>query len=311
MADRALELGWARILHEVGRTGNLTLAAERLGLSQPAVSYQIRKLEEQLHVPLLRRQHRGVELTAEGRRLFEVAARFVEEADELARDFRKRPQRRAIRIATDYAFSAFWLMPRMHAFRQRHPDMDIRIVASHRTGPAVPEEGEVSIVFGTQAEFSRTGILLLPEQVVPVCAPGFIARTGPLDVPERLASSTLLHLETEHLSPWHDWSSYLQAFGLRRERRADRGEVGFNTYSLVLQAAMAEQGVALGWLGLIDPLLESGMVVRCGPMIREPERGYWFVPPAEPGPETEALRLWLLEEFQQVLSSALLAITQP
>ena len=77
MPERRPELGWMRIFVEVARLGSLSAAAAVLGLTQPAVSYQIRRLEEQFGVSLLRRQHRGVELTAEGVRLFQVAAKAV------------------------------------------------------------------------------------------------------------------------------------------------------------------------------------------------------------------------------------------
>jgi DNA-binding transcriptional LysR family regulator len=64
MAERPIDLGWMRIFAEIGSAGSLSSAAASLGLTQPAVSYQIRRLEEQIGVTLLTRQHRGVELTS-------------------------------------------------------------------------------------------------------------------------------------------------------------------------------------------------------------------------------------------------------
>ena len=69
MSDRPLDLGWMRIFTEVARRGSLTAAAASLRLTQPAVSYQIRRLEEELGVTLIRRKQRGIELTTEGQRL--------------------------------------------------------------------------------------------------------------------------------------------------------------------------------------------------------------------------------------------------
>ncbi|MGF9693608.1 LysR family transcriptional regulator [Rhizobium sp. 0TCS1.26] len=297
MAEPKFDLGWMRIFQEVGRTGNLTLAAGRLGLSQPAVSYQIRRIEEQLQVSLLQRQHRGVALMAEGRRLMETVSRTVADLDALAKSFRHRPQRPAIRLKTDYALSSLWLMPRMHAFRKSHPDMDIQIVATHRTDHDRSEEGEVAVVFGTLSEFGRIGTLLMPERVAPVCAPGFLAANGPLDDASQIAGATLLHLDAQGPSPWYDWASYLKDLGVRNAQAAGQGELRFNTYSLVVQAAIAEQGMAIGWLGLLDQLLTTGLLVQAGPVLTSLERGYWILPPAERKPETDQLCAWLMSEL--------------
>src|SRR6185312_17207300 len=127
MADRSVELGWVRIFAEVGRLGSLSSAASALGLTQPAVSYQIRRLEEQMGTGLLHRRHRGVELTPEGKRLFEIAAKTVDDVDSLVQSLRTEADRPMIRLRTDYAFSALWLIPRMHSFRLLYPEMEIQI----------------------------------------------------------------------------------------------------------------------------------------------------------------------------------------
>jgi putative choline sulfate-utilization transcription factor len=297
MPVRPLDLGWMRIFFEVGRAGNFTAAAARLGLSQPAVSYQIRRVEAQLQVALLERRHRGVVLTPEGRRLFGVVRRAVEDVDGVVESFRRRPLRPALRLSTDYAFSALWLMPRMHAYRALYPDVDIQLVATHREERARPAESEVAVVFGTREELGRTGTLLLPERVVPVCAPGFLKEHGPLRSPDEIGRATLLHLDTQGPSPWYDWPAYLHDLGTSHALAPGRGELCFNTYALVVQAALAGEGLALGWLGLVDGLLEAGHLIQTGPVLKVPERGYWILPPEEATPETDQLCAWLVSGF--------------
>ena len=297
MGSEKLDLGWLRIFFEVGRTGNLTAAADRLGLSQPAVSYQIRRIEQQLEISLFERQHRGVKLNAEGSRLFDIASRTVEEIDSFARRVKRGPFRPTIRLKTDYAFSSLWLMPRMNTLRQLYPQMDIEIVAAHRDGHPLPEEGELSVVFGTREEFGKIGQFLSPERVAPVCAPNFLKLYGPLDTPPEIAATRRLHLDTQGPSPWHDWESYFKMLGQLEEREAERSHLRFNTYSLVVQAALAEQGVALGWLDLLDTLLENGLLVSTGPQLVSSERGYWILPPSETMEGAELLVDWLMDAF--------------
>jgi putative choline sulfate-utilization transcription factor len=296
MAERPIDLGWMRIFAEIGGAGSLSAAAGALGLTQPAVSYQIRRLEEQIGVTLLKRQHRGVELTPEGQRLFDLVARSVDEIDQLTRRLRSEKERPSIRLHTDYAFSALWLIPRMHAFRLVHPDTDIQIIATQRMERHRSGEGDVSVVFGTRAEFGRDAKLLLPEKVAPVCSPGFIERNGPFETPADLARNRLIHLDTAAPSPWFDWRSYFAELGVGREAFAGQGDLSFNTYSLVVQAALGEQGLALGWMGLVDTLLSTGILSLAGPTLEAPDRGYFLLQPKGRTPGSDELGAWMLAE---------------
>ncbi|GAC1041388.1 choline sulfate utilization transcriptional regulator [Rhizobium sp. No.120] len=294
MAERLVGLGWLRIFLEVGRSGSLSAAASALGLTQPAVSYQIRRIEEQMGVPLFRRQHRGVSLSPEGQRLFEIVEKSVGGVDNLVRSFRVEAERPSVRLRTDYAFSALWLIPRMHAFRLLHPEVDIQIVATQRPDRGAPESGDIAVFFGTRNEFGPGATLLLPEKVVPICTRSFAERYGPFTDPSQLAGGTLIHLDSELPSPWFDWQSYLAAFGIARDAYAGRGDLRFNTYSLVVQAALSEQGIAIGWMGLVDSLLTARTLVTAGPLLEASERGYWLLPPSTPNPHAEQLGQWLL-----------------
>ncbi|NKJ05000.1 MULTISPECIES: LysR family transcriptional regulator [unclassified Rhizobium] len=296
MAERSVDLGWLRIFLEVGRSGSLSSAALALGLTQPGVSYQIRRIEEQMGVSLFHRQHRGVKLSPEGQRLFEIVEKAVGGVDMLVRSFRAEAERPSVRLRTDYAFSALWLIPRMHAFRLLHPEVDIQIVATQRLDRGAPESSDIVVVFGARNEFGPGATLLLPEKVVPICTRGFADRHGPFTDPSQLARATLVHLDSDMPSPWFDWESYLAAFGIARDSYAGRGDLRFNTYSLVVQAALSEQGVAIGWMGLIDSLLTARTLVTAGPMLEAPGRGYWLLPPAAPSLHAERLAQWLLSE---------------
>ncbi len=296
MAERLIDLGWLRIFLEVGRSGSLSAAASSLGLTQPAVSYQIRRVEEQMGVSLFRRQHRGVALSPEGQRLLEIVEKSVGGIDGLVRSFRVEAERPSVRLRTDYAFSALWLIPRMHAFRLLHPEVDIQIVATQRLDRGAPESGDIAVFFGIRSEFGPAATLLLPEKVVPICTRGFAERHGLFADPSQLAGITLVHLDSEMPSPWFDWESYLSGFGIARDAYAGRGDLRFNTYSLVVQAALSEQGVAIGWMGLVDSLLAARTLVTAGPVLEAPERGYWLLPPSAPNPHAEQLAQWLLTE---------------
>jgi DNA-binding transcriptional LysR family regulator len=219
--------------------------------------------------------------------------RTVQEVDALERDIRQARRRPVIRLATDYAFSSLWLIPRMAAFRHEHPGIDLQILASQRLAPHWREEADLAVAFGTRSDFA-SATLLMPERVVPVCAPSLLERLA-RDGKSGTSGAPRIHLEAEIGSPWLDWRSYLAARHPGPGEDATPGDLRFNTYSMVVQAAMGGQGVALGWLGIIDPLLEAGLLVVAGSAVDVPERGYWLVGGREEGAVTQ-LGIWLQDE---------------
>ncbi|MCT7374277.1 choline sulfate utilization transcriptional regulator [Chelativorans salis] len=297
MPYRNLDVGWLRIFDAVGRLGSLTRAADELGLSQPAVSYQIRRIEEQLGVSLFRRQHRGSTLSEAGETLYRAVHSGVERIDEAAREIRQKARTPVIRIFTDYGFAAFWLMPRVADFRRLHPQVEVHVVASQGIEEGVEEIADAAILFGKREDFREEVHLLIPERVVPVCSPGFLARFGPFTDAAALAKAPLLHLDTVGKPRWLTWTSWLAAYGLARE--AAQGDLGLNTYGFVIQAALAEQGIALGWLGLIDAHLASGTLVAVGPEIAREDCGYWLISNPSASGAIQALTDWLLAQRRE------------
>ncbi|MCR4264718.1 choline sulfate utilization transcriptional regulator [Nitratireductor sp. ZSWI3] len=297
MIHRPLDIGWLRIFDAVGRLGSLTRAAQELGLSQPAVSYQIRRIEEQLDVCLFHRSQGGSRLSETGEVLFRAVHASVKSIDGAAHDIRRKARGPAIRIFTDYGFAAFWLMPRVADFRRLHPQVEVHIVASQSLEDELERDADAAILFGARDDFPEGARLLMPERVVPVCAPGFLARSGPFEEPADLAEAPLLHLETSGKPRWLTWSTWLAEHGISRQ--PTQGDLGLNTYGFVIQAALAEQGIALGWMGLVDQDLARGSLVAVGPTVTRADCGYWLVPSPSAGSATAALMDWLVNEAEE------------
>ncbi len=296
MRERPVDLGWMRVFVEATRQGSLTAAANVLNMSQPAISYHIRRAEEEVGVALFERVHRGVELTPAGRALFEIARRAVGDIDDAVRGFHAERDRATVRLLTDYAFSSLWLMPRMHIVRRLHPELDIQIVATQRFQQARLGANEIAVVFGARSDVKADARLLVPEVVTPVCTPAFAEKNGPFDDLSALAGSTLIHLDSPSQAPWFEWTTYLSHFDAKREAQAGHVDLTFNTYSLVVQAALTGQGIAIGWEGLIDAPMASGILRSVGPTLQAKGRGYWLVVPDQPGRHVEWLATWLASE---------------
>jgi putative choline sulfate-utilization transcription factor len=285
-----------RIFTEVARRGSLTAAAGSLRLTQPAVSYQIRRLEDDLGVALVRRKHRGIELTAEGQKLFDIVSRNVDAIDLLAQQLRRTEERQTIRLHTDYAFSSLWLIPRMHGFRVLNPDINIQIVATQDPLGQGKHDSDVMIIFGTRQDAGDGAVLLLSEKVTPVCSPALLAEIpAPASIAD-ISRMKLIHLENTSQTHWFDWPSYFKHFGVHRSPENDSGDISFNNYTMVVQATIGEQGFALGWAGLVDPLVEAGVLVTAGPSLDAPGRGYWLLRPKSTDSAVRKLTGWLIDE---------------
>ncbi|SOB99851.1 putative choline sulfate-utilization transcription factor [Rhodobacter sp. JA431] len=288
---RPVDVGWIRVFVEVAARGSLSAAARQLSLTQPAVSYQMRRAENELGVPLLRRVHRGTELTEAGRRLAEILTPAVAQVDMLARELRQNPAKRVLRLYTDFAFSALWLIPRMHRFRERFPDLELQVIATQHTALRDLCPGDTAVIFGALNQIEGPCELLLSECVVPVCTPAFAKAHG-----TALERAPLIHLDST-LAPakWFDWTRYLSETGKTRPDAQERG-LHFNTYSLVIEATLAGQGVALGWRGLIDSMLSRKMLVEAGASLTNADQGYLLVQHGAHDPAAAHLRTFLLEE---------------
>jgi putative choline sulfate-utilization transcription factor len=259
----------------VARHRSFTLAAQELYLTQSAVSRQIRALEEALDLRLFHRLHRAIEPTSGGQRLFEAVTRGLDEIGGCLTALGAAAKAPQITVSASLAFAWFWLMPRLERFGALHPEIDIRVLATDQ--PVLPGEGEVdvAILFGAGQWKGLEPRLLFGERVYPVCSPAYLHEHPGLLRPEDLLDQTLLHLEYGQPSfGGADWRTWLLRQGINGQpvRRGLR----FNAYPMVLQAAEAGRGVALGWSYITDPLLAEGRLVCPVARTVETRDGYYL-----------------------------------
>ncbi|MGC8525791.1 LysR substrate-binding domain-containing protein [Acidiphilium sp.] len=278
------------VFEAAARHLNFSRAARELGATQPAVSHQVGWLEAHLGCRLFHRRHRGVSLTPEGQILFEAAAATRAAVERARDDIRALSGQRPLTVATDYGFAGDWLIPRLGAFAAAAPATELRIVASQFLADPLADPADVAILMGTGAWPGRAAHLLFRETVSAVASPALLrVPAGPAD----LARMRLLHLEPRHPAPWLTWRGWFAAHGIDRPPRP--GDATFDTYSLVQQAAIAGQGIALGWHPLIAGALETGRLACAAAPPVTTGLGYYLLEnPARRPPGLAVFRDWLL-----------------
>lgn len=291
-----LSLDLLRAFEAAARLRSFTAAAAELGTTQPAVSQQIKRLEEQLAIRLFDRIYRGIELTDAGYTLFEAVQGGLRSIDDCLGLITTQTQHEVLQVSTDFAFAAYWLMPRLHRFHQRYPQVDVSLVTSERSHAMLGPNIDVAVLFGDGRFRQGESHWLFNEEVFPVCSPRLLDdRTLPLGS-DALLEWPLLHLRGESSCQWFDWSGLFRA--LHIPSAPAPGQLRFDNYTLLIQAAIAGQGVAIGWRHLVDALLEQQLLCRPFEGAATSALGYFVVVPQRKrrGQMVQRFVDWVMEE---------------
>lgn len=296
-AGRLPPLNALRAFEAAARLLSFSLAAQELRVTPGAISQQVKLLEDLLGVRLFRRLNRAVVLTEAGRACWPVLHEGFERLAEGVALARTRPQRRLLTVSVAPSFAAKWLMPRLDRFRDAYPDIDLRLDASMQLVDFGRESVDAAIRYGSGRYPGLYIELLLRNEVFPVCSPRLLEGPQPLVRPADLRHHVLLHDESSAGDrSFPDWPMWLKAAGIN-DVDATRGP-RFNLPNLVLEAAVAGRGVALGLSVLAADDLAAGRLVRPFGGGARVDFAYYFVcpPGAEREPAIAAFRRWLADE---------------
>lgn len=289
-------LAAVRVFEAAARHLNFTVAATELGMTQAAVSYQIRLLEERLGVALFRRERRRVLLTDAGTRAAAQVSRAFDTLDEAFADVRAE-QAGMLTITTSQTFANAWLAWRLGGFQMAHPEMAVRLSATDRIVDLIAE-ADVAIRVGLESWPGLTCERLFVINFTPMCSPEFLDRHG-----GALRAQDLLRLPliSAH-DPWWPWwlgeagvdvrDALLRTGGVRLDSQANEGN-----------AAIAGQGVAMLTPFFWRNDIAQGRLVRPFAQVSSRGYGYWLVYPEHRRnvPKIKHFREWLQEEVERDL----------
>jgi len=275
---------------------SFTRAGEELHLSQAAISQQIRSLESSLQVQLFTRSHRAVQLTNEGREYLHTVTAILKQLAGATMDIQNVEFSRQLVIGCDQSFATQWLSPRIAQLRQLLPAVALRIIASDDYGESLGAEVQTAVLHGDEQWPGFHAQRLCSEEVFPVCSPDYPHQQAQQDWVGWLLQAQLIDLADSHWD-WINWRLWLGANDI--DEPLGNRNLQINSYPLVIDAACAGLGVALGWGGLVDDLIVQGRLVRPLAQTLKSELGYYFICRENlQDDETIAqLRNWLFQEF--------------
>jgi LysR family glycine cleavage system transcriptional activator len=292
MSTRLPSLNGLRAFEAAARHLSFTNAANELNVTQTAISHQIKRLEDELGIKLFIRQNRSLVLTPQGRDYLPgVRAAFNDLR--LATDRLKRKDNdHVLTISTLASMASKWLLPRISAFQELHPDIDVRITTS--TGMVDFKSGDVdaAIRYGRGQWPGLRADWLTADHLFPVCSPVLLKGGSPLRKPDDLARYTLLHSSGGYDDDWRLW---LTAAGLPADISKHSG-LSFDMIFMTLQAAIDGLGVAIGRTTYVEGDLAKGRLVMPFDIRLPADAGFYLVSP-EASADTrklKAFRDWVL-----------------
>jgi len=292
-------LNAVRAFEAAARHLSFTKAAEELFVTPAAVSQQVKSLEAHLGRPLFRRLNRAMALTDAGRLLLPGFGAGLDEIAQAVRALKAEAEHGPLDVNTSPAFASKWLIPRLDGFRHGAPEVEVRITASMELVDFDRDEVDVAIRFGVGDYAGLAAEWLMGEEVFPVCAPGLIDGEHPLETPEDLRFHLLLHDGTRQLGDLTpDWSMWLQAAGV--DSVNPNYGMTLRPGSMVVEAALEGQGVALGRRSLVAGDLATGRLVRPFALSLPISFSHWLVykPEALKRPKIKAFRDWIVAEAE-------------
>jgi LysR family glycine cleavage system transcriptional activator len=293
-----------RAFEAAGRNENFTAAAAELGMTQAAVSYQVKALEERLGAPLFVREKGRVRLTPLGSRILPPLTQALDAIEAIFASEQQEDEA-LLTITTTYTFANTWLAWRLGGFQVAHPDLAVRMSASDRLVDLHAGEADVAIRAGRDDWEGLEQHRLFEVDFTPMASPECLA-AAESKLGRPLVPSDLLDLPL--ISP-HDnwWKQWFGDWGVTEDGAPRQAGIRLDTQAHEGNAAMGGQGFAL-----LTPLLWSGDVLQGRLVVPFPEKlsrrgwSYWLVFPPERRmvPKIKRFREWVLAEMSQSMRQA-------
>ncbi|MBG6178611.1 LysR family glycine cleavage system transcriptional activator [Labrenzia sp. EL_208] len=277
-----------RVFEEAARSKNFTVAAEKLGMTQAAVSYQIKVLEDRVGAQLFVRQARGVELSEIGRKFAGTATEALNLLADAYADARGLSQD-TLSISVIPTFGTNFLAQHLGKFQLDNPKIAVRVEISEGLTDFNSDEFDLAIRGGKGEWPDLRSHILIPTQFTPMLSKELSDSIGGVREPADLLKLPIL----SHSDPW--WQLWFNAAGLENQSLDNRPNRQFGPQILEANAAIAGQGVAMLTPAFFKAELARGQLVQPFDLLGDDGTGYWLVFPESNrlSPKIRKFRSWI------------------
>ncbi|MGH1445310.1 MAG: LysR substrate-binding domain-containing protein [Cognatishimia sp.] len=283
-----------RCFEAAAKHQSFTAAAEELGLTQGAVSRQVKDLEDQIGAALFRREGRGVRLTHAGQRFAkDIAQNLTQLRRSVFQAVAAGEAQNVLTISALPTFATRWLVPRQVDFKQVHADICLVLQTRSEPFDLIEEGVDLAIHFGAPEWPGAQITPLCPEDLVVVAAPELLRQQPDPEHPD-MSALPLLHISSRP----HLWDAFLKGQSSRVGSKNQSSY--FDQFSLVISAAISGLGAAILPTYLIEDELAAGTLVRLASVPNSPNQNYFIATPtAVPNPLAAAFAAWVRKQVTQ------------
>jgi len=230
-------------------------AAENLGITESAISHQVRKLEEFLHTSLMDRSGNRPKLTEAGRQYLDQIAPAMRQIHGATAELLPTSGRSVVRLTLPSSLAVTWLIPQLGAFEREHLKIDLQLSTTTRVVNLAREQFDFAIRHGKGSWPDVEATFLLDEVAMPVCAPGYLDPA--IQTPSTDALGNFRIIVNAHVPD--EWEEWARAHQFELPGPADI--VTLDALEQALQVAESGHGIAMGRRPMVDAWLESGRLV--------------------------------------------------
>jgi LysR family transcriptional regulator, glycine cleavage system transcriptional activator len=251
-----------KVFEAAGRHLNFTRAADEVGLTPAAVSYQVKEIEEQLGFILFERTSRKMKLTPAGTVMLRTVTEVLQNLQRAITQARKTTRNAChLRISLGPRFITNWLLPKLPEFKKENPDLELDFDITDEVRDFDIHDVDIAIRFGTGKYPQTLSDRLFGTVVVPVCSPELLKTGSKLKVPRDLIHHTLCYVDcTIEGEVWPNWSMWMKEAGI--DNFNDSQTVAFSDSSHVVQAVLEGGAVGLAEPIMIANELAQGRLIR-------------------------------------------------
>ena len=244
-----------RAFHAAAVHNRFRDAAESLGVTESAISHQVRRLEDFLRTALFDRSGPGVRLTAAGRRYLEQIDPAIRQI-QAATDAMLRPTgSKVVRLTLPPSLAATWLIPQLGVFERAHPEVELQLVPTTRVIDLKRDQVDLAVRHGRGSWPGIEASFLLEEAALPVCAPGYLTLAADEDPLAALRRVRLI-VNTRFPDEWEEWA---RARGLKPPALA--GAIALEGIEEALLVAESGHGLAIGRRPMVDDRLARATLI--------------------------------------------------
>ncbi|MGI9514613.1 MAG: LysR substrate-binding domain-containing protein [Anderseniella sp.] len=241
------------------RLGSITRASDELGLTQAAISKQIKSLEQDLGIQLFERRNRAVHLNVHGREFGRVVSEALRSVAAASGDLRLQQEQGEVVLRSQLCEGLYWLMPRLSGFYQKYPDIPVRVTVSTKPIAESGERFDLALQTSGREKGDTKLIFTASDEIFPVCSSTYLEGVTLPQPINRLKELHRLHHKVEP-QDWVSWDAWLARLNVDLGAGADG--TAFDSYPMMIQAMLEGHGVALAWRRTIESYLNAGTVVQ-------------------------------------------------